>query len=92
MSILEVSLFSCLLAALQAVGLLSTWLARRSVGSSREMASQWLFLLAMFGVGLATLYSLLIGGAWLAPGTTLSLMAVVGTCEFRGPHTLPRSL
>lgn len=91
MSPFDLSTLSYFMGLLQVVGLWSTWLARRSVGSRRQTASQLLFVAALAAVGLTTIYSLLIGGGWLLSGTTLSLMVVAGTCEFRAAP-VPRSV
>lgn len=79
----DISTLSYLMGLLQVVGLWSTWLARRSIGSQHQTASQVMFVAALAAVGLTTIYSLLVGGGWLFSGTTLSLMVVAGTCEFR---------
>jgi hypothetical protein len=84
---LEISLFSCLLAALQAAGLFSTWLARRGEGSRRQALYHWLFFACLACLGGSTIYTLFLDGTWLASGAVLALMAVAGTCEFRGPRS-----
>jgi len=63
---------------------LSAWLARLSEGSARQAACQRFFLACLLLVGLGTIASLaLVPTYWVASGTTLSLMVLAATCDFR---------
>jgi hypothetical protein len=72
------------LTALQVLGLVSAWVARMSEGSSRQTASQRVFLACLALVGTATIIALAIGpGCWLTSATTLSIMILTAICDFR---------
>jgi uncharacterized membrane protein len=75
--------FTCVLAVIQAAGLLSACVVRRSEGSRYQVTFQCVFLGAMLGVGILTVATMTLGpGRWLAPGATLSAMAVVAMVDF----------
>ena len=72
------------LVVVQVGGLASAWLARISEGSHRQGMSQWLFLICLAAAGLATIASLQLNvGGWFLSGTSLSLMVLGATCDFR---------
>ena len=72
------------LVVVQFVGLASAWLARTSEGSDHQGLSQWLFLGCLAATGLATIASLqLNAGGWFLSGTSVSLMVLGATCDFR---------
>ncbi len=84
MSVFEAQLVFWSLASIQLIGLLSACLARLSEGSVRQVACQRFFLACLLLVGLGTIASLtLIPAYWVASGTTLSLMVLAATCDFR---------
>ena len=71
------------LAAVQIVGLASAVLARLSERSACQTWCQWLFLLCLCLVGLATAISLSGGpGNCLICGSTLSMMSVTAVYDF----------
>lgn len=75
-----------LLAALHVIGLLSAWMVRVSEGSSRQIPCQCLFLAWLCLAGTVAMVCAGLGpGYWLASGTSVSLMVVCATCEFRKP-------
>ncbi len=68
------------LVAIQALGVLSAFAARRSLGEAGGTAFQWLFLACLGLVGLST--AVLVSAAsgwWLASGTTFSVMVLTIT-------------
>jgi len=71
----------CLL-AIQALGVLSAFAARRSEGVASRTALQWLFLgcLGLVGLSTAVLVSAA-SGWWLSSGTTLSVMVLTITYD-----------
>ena len=78
-----------LLAAIQATGLLSAWLARLSEGSRGQTLCQYIFLTCLAVVGGAALLALTMGAAsWLFCGFTLSLMILAAVWDFRGSLAL----
>jgi len=81
------------LAIAQVVGLASAFLTRFSEGSHCQGWCQSIFLACLGIVGLATMASLQLNvGGWYLSGTTLALMVVAATCDFRGdrsPTTVP---
>ena len=83
----------CILAIVHAIGLTSAFLARFSEGSHCQGRYQSIFLACLGIVGLATMASLqLNAGGWYLSGTTLALMVVAATCDFRSdrsPTTVP---
>ncbi len=71
----------CLL-AIQALGVLSAFAARRSASVAGRIALQWLFLACLGLVGLST--AVLVSAAsgwWLSSGTTLSVMVLTITYD-----------
>ena len=73
-----------LLVAAQCFGVLSAGAARLSEGSAWQGASQWVFLLALPLVGLATSVALMVGpGVWVACAASLAVMALTATCDLR---------
>ena len=75
--------FTCVLVAIQIAGLLSACVVRRSEGSRYQVTSQCVFLGAMLGVGILTIATVTLGpGRWVAPGATLSAMAIVAMVDF----------
>jgi uncharacterized membrane protein len=75
--------FTCLLIAIQLLGLVSACVVRRTEGSRHQVTCQCVFLGSMIGVGTLTLTTVALGpGRWLAPGATLAVMAVVSLLDF----------
>jgi hypothetical protein len=73
-----------ILSAVQAVGLLSAWLARLSEGSRVQTSCQRFFIACLATVGFATAASAaLSSAAWLICSTTLALMVLAATWDFR---------
>lgn len=69
---------------LQLVGIGSAWLARLSEGSAHQTRCQWLFMISLFLIGLATMAALWQRpGYWLGLAITLSSMILVAICDFR---------
>ena len=74
-----------LLVAAQFLGVASAWFARLSEGSPGQAIAQCAFLVALPLVGVATVIALSVGpGCWLACSTTLAVMVLTVTCDFRG--------
>jgi len=72
------------LGSLQVLGLLTAWMARVSEGSRWQSLFQHVFLGGLILMGGASVVSLDLGsGCWLTCGTTLSLMVLMATCDFR---------
>ena len=68
----------------QVLGLVSAAMARVSVGSRTEPYCQRLFIASLVLVGVATISALGLGpGHWLALGTTLAVMVLTVTWDFR---------
>jgi hypothetical protein len=81
----DVQALSWILAAVQVVGLLSTWLARSSVGCRGQRPCQWLFLSCLTLVGLGTVAAMAISAAhWLFSAGTLALMILAAVWDFGG--------
>src|SRR5205807_2201261 len=73
-----------ILSIIQTLGLTSAWLARLSEGSRRQTWCQRFFFACLAMVGVATVVSMaLSSAAWLICGTTLSLMVLAATWDFR---------
>jgi len=73
-----------LLVAAQILGVLSAFAARFSEGSPRQAISQGMFLGVLPLMGVATLLALAVGpGCWLGCATTLAVMVLTVTCDFR---------
>ena len=69
---------------LQFVGISSAWIARLSEGSAHQTRCQWLFLISLFLIGLATIAALWQRpGYWLGLAITLASMILVAICDFR---------
>ncbi len=79
-------------AVVQGIGLGSAWFARLHVGSRRQSAMQWLFLLLMALVGATTLAAALTSPAGcLVCGTTLAVMVLAAVWDFdKGRKALVR--
>jgi hypothetical protein len=78
-----------LLISLQAIGLISAWLARVSEGTRRQTASHAFFFVCLGIVGLATAAGLAIGpGYWLTSATTLAVMILMAICDFRSDRQI----
>ena len=78
------------LGTIQVFGLISATIARLGEGSGCQTLCQRVFLASLALVGAATALSvtLLMPGAWVACGATLSLMVLMATCDFgRAGHT-----
>ena len=74
-----------LLIAVQLLGVLSACVARLSEGSSRQAISQGAFFGTLSLMGPATMVALAVGpGCWLACSTSLAVMVLMVTCDFRG--------
>jgi len=73
-----------LLVAAQCFGVLSAAAARLSEGSPCQAASQWVFLVALPLVGVATVVALMVGpGIWVACAASLAVMVLTATCDLR---------
>lgn len=74
------------IAAVQAGGVTIAWLARLSRGSLVERSFQWLFLVALAAVGVATMAAMVVGpGYCLGSGATLAVMLLGVVCDFSRP-------
>ncbi len=72
------------LVTLQVLGVLTGFAARLSEGSRRQAISQGLFFGVLLLMGAATLVALAVGpGCWLGCATTLAVMILTVTCDFR---------
>ena len=73
-----------LLIAMQFLGVLSAFAARLSEGTPRQAFSQGMFFAMLPLMGAATLVALAVGpGCWLGCSTTLAVMVLTVTCDFR---------
>ena len=80
---LEGPVLVLVLASIEALGLVSAWLARIGEGSRRQSSFQLFFLGCLGMVGAAAIMSLgLPPGYWLSCGATLSVMVLAATCDF----------
>jgi hypothetical protein len=71
------------LGGIQAVGLLSAWLARFTEGSRHQHWYQRLFFFCLLALGVATLAALLSSpAACVMAGATLAVMVLVATWDF----------
>jgi hypothetical protein len=87
MSAFETSWAVWLVILVQAVGLLSVWLARASEGLTLERRFRWLFLACLGLVAGSTMVGLSLGpGFWLTSGVTLSAMVVTGIFDSGEPQ------
>lgn len=76
----------------QALGLLSAWLVRVNEGSTGQAASHASFYISLAVVGSVTIITLGMGsGCWLASATTLALMVLMATCDFRSSAEIATS-
>lgn len=76
------TLIGLVLTALQAVGLTSAWIARKTEGSACERLSQRVFYGCLAAVGMATIVAVGLGPCyWLASGGTLSAMVLTVTYD-----------
>lgn len=74
------------LVAIQILGIISAGVARLSEGSRRQTCCQRFFFALLLLVGLATVVAVTLGPAcWLISSSTLSLMVLTVTCDFRRP-------
>lgn len=70
--------------AAQIVGIAIAWLARLSEGSACQKISQYLFFGVLLVMGVVTTFALAVGpGCWVACATTLAVMVLTVTCDFR---------
>jgi hypothetical protein len=70
--------------AIQAIGLITAWLARISEGSYLQPWFQRLFLLSLLVTGAATMFAPEAGGGyWLLTAATFGLMILMAVCDFR---------
>lgn len=75
--------FTCVLVIIQIAGLMSACAVRRSEESRYRVTYECVFVGAMIVVGILTILTVTLGpGRWLAPGATLSIMAVVALLDF----------
>lgn len=73
-----------LLVAAQCFGILSAAAARLSEGSPCQAVSQWVFLVALPLVGVATVVALMADSAvWVACAASLAVMVLTATCDLR---------
>lgn len=73
-----------LLMALQFLGIMSACAARFSEGTPRQRLIQGMFLGVLPLMGCSTMVAFAIGpGCWLACATTLAVMVLTVTCDFR---------
>ena len=83
MMLLETAYAPWLFGGVQALGLVSAFLARRGERSGLQSLCQWFFVLCLCLVGLATAISLVAGPAFcLICGSTLSIMSVAAVYDF----------
>ena len=74
-----------LMVAAQFLGVSSAWLARLSEGSSCQAVCQYVFFGVLPLMGVVTAAALAVGpGCWMACSTTLAVMVLTVTCDFRG--------
>ena len=77
--------------AVQVAGLLSAWLARKSVGGRRQRPCQWLFLSCLTLVGMTSVVSMGISPtSWLFSAGTLALMVLGAVWDF-GAQSKPEA-
>jgi undecaprenyl pyrophosphate phosphatase UppP len=75
------------LAVLMVGGLLCGWLARVSEGSRWQTCFQRVFFSSLAVVGMITVAALWVGpGYCLSAGTTMAVMSLVATWDFRHAH------
>jgi hypothetical protein len=73
-----------LLVAVQFIGFVSACAARLSEGSTRQAIIQYVFFGILAMMGAATVVAYAVGpGWWLACSTTLAVMLLMVTCDFR---------
>jgi hypothetical protein len=71
--------------AAQLLGVSSAWLARLSEGSTCQTVGQCMFFGILPLMGIVTMAAWAVGpGCWLACSTTLAIMVLTVTCDFRG--------
>lgn len=71
------------LVAVQAIGLLSLFVARAAENSPLHAATQIFFLASLGGVGLSAMVALSFRShSWIVAGITLAVMIVGATCDF----------
>ncbi len=69
---------------LQLLGILTAWFARITEGSSVQALFQWVFLLSLLLIGVATMWAWQSGGAyWLLSCATLGAMTLAAVCDFQ---------
>ncbi len=74
-----------LLASVPFLGIGTAWLVRLTEGSAGQRAFQALFFGVMVLMGAATVVALAVGpGCWVACSTTLAVMVLTATLDFRG--------
>jgi hypothetical protein len=67
------------------LGIAAAWLVRLTEGSAGQRAFQALFFGVMVLMGAATVAALAVGpGCWVACSTTLAVMVLTATLDFRG--------
>ncbi len=73
-----------ILVVAQIVGVLTAFVARFSEGSPRQAISQNVFFAVLLLMGAAALLAMAVGpGCWLGCATTLAVMILTVTCDFR---------
>ena len=73
------------LVAAPILGISSAWLARLSEGSACQSMGQCVFFATLPLMGIITAFALSVGpGYWMACATTLAVMVLTVTCDFRG--------
>jgi hypothetical protein len=73
-----------LLVAAQVLGILTAIAARFSEGSPHQSISQGMFFAVMLLMGVANLVAIGVGpGCWVGCATTLAVMMLTVTCDFR---------
>jgi hypothetical protein len=71
--------------AAQLLGVVSAWLVRLSEGSICQSVGQYMFFCFLPLIGVAAMVAWAIGpGCWLGCSTTLAVMVLTVTCDFRG--------
>jgi hypothetical protein len=75
----------------QLLGMASAWVARLSVGSTRQVGCQRLFFVSLVAVGVATMASLCSPPLyWVVSAVTFTLTIMVVICDFgRSERTDP---
>ncbi len=70
--------------AIQAIGLISAWVARMSSGSRGQVSFQRIFTVCLVLVGATAIVTPSVGsGCWMVSSATLAVMVLAATYDFR---------